>query len=79
MDETRSIKLHPKQKLLVSTSRDGSVRLWDCGREGRPKLTNNLVFHTEKVTEALFMEDWIVTGSWDQNIGLWKMSEFLEK
>lgn len=46
MDETKSIKLHPKKKLLVSTSRDGSVRLWDCGKEGRPKLTNNLVFHT---------------------------------
>ena len=30
MDECRSVKLHPSKKVLVSTSRDGSVRLWDC-------------------------------------------------
>lgn len=78
MDECKSLKLHPTKKLLVSTSRDGSVRLWDCGKEGSPKLANNLVFHSEKVSEALFMEDWVVTGSWDQCIGMWKMSDFLQ-
>jgi len=46
MDECRSLKLHPTKKMLVSTSRDGSVRLWDCSKEGRPKLTNNLVCHS---------------------------------
>ena len=24
------------------------------------------------------MDDLIVTGSWDQNVGIWKMSEFLK-
>ena len=55
------------------------MRLWDCSKEGCPKMANNLVFHTEKVSEALFMDDWIVTGSWDQCIGMWKISDFLGK
>jgi hypothetical protein len=24
------------------------------------------------------MDDLIVTGSWDQNVGIWKMNEFLK-
>lgn len=42
-------------------------------------MANNLVLHTEKVSEALFMDDWIITGSWDQSIGMWKISEILGK
>ncbi len=29
IDGVRSMKLHPKKKVMVSGSRDGSVRLWD--------------------------------------------------
>lgn len=46
MDETRSVKLHPNKKVLVSTSRDGSVRVWDCSKEGKPLMANNLVHHS---------------------------------
>jgi WD40 repeat protein len=45
MDECRSILLHPTKKILCSTSRDGSVRLWNLANDLKPKLTNNLVFH----------------------------------
>jgi len=30
------------------------------------------------VTEGVFMDDFIVTGSWDQNVGIWKMSDLLK-
>lgn len=46
----RSVNLHPHQKYLVSTGKDGSVRLWDCNHEGLPKIVSNLVGHDETVS-----------------------------
>ena len=78
MDECRSVLTHPTKKILASTGRDGSVRLWDCSNENKPTLLNNLTLHDEKVSEAAFIGDWIVTASWDQRVGLWRLPDFLK-
>lgn len=72
----RSVALHPNEKYLVSGGRDGSVRLWSCENSGHPDIVSNLVYHEENVTSTIFLGDqYIVTGSWDQNIGIWKYSD----
>ena len=38
MDECRNVNLHPTEKYLLSTGRDGSARIWNCNVEGKPKL-----------------------------------------
>ena len=45
IDGCRSVNLHPHQKFLLSTGRDGSARLWDCNEEGKPKIRSNLAYH----------------------------------
>ena len=45
MDECRFVLAHPTKKVLASTGRDGSIRLWNCSVEGKPSLLNNLTLH----------------------------------
>ena len=76
----RNVNLHPHQKYLLSSGKDGSVRLWDCNSEGHPQIISNLVLHNENVTSPIFIGDeFIVTGSWDENIGVWKFQDALQK
>lgn len=51
----RNVNLHPSQKYMVSSGKDGSVRLWDCNNEGRPEIQANLVLHKENVTCPVFV------------------------
>ena len=74
----RNVVLHPHQKFLISSGKDGSARLWDCRDEGHPVIKANLVLHDENVTSPIFLGDeHVVTVSWDQNIGIWKFGDLL--
>jgi hypothetical protein len=45
---------------------------------GKPKIQSNLILHKENVTSSAFLgEELIATGSWDQNIGVWKLQDLL--
>lgn len=51
----RNVNLHPTQKYMLSSGKDGSVRLWNCNEEGRPMIQANLVFHEDNVTSPVFL------------------------
>jgi WD40 repeat protein len=55
MDGVRSLNLHPNKKILLSTGKDGSARVWDCSGIHHPKILSNLVLHDENVTAGCFM------------------------
>jgi hypothetical protein len=42
---------------MLSSGKDGSVRLWNCNVEGRPQIQANLVHHKENVTCPVFVGD----------------------
>lgn len=50
-DAVKSLTLEGKQKQLLSTGRDGSVRLWDC-KEGLKPLAS-LVGHIDNVVSSV--------------------------
>ena len=80
MDECRNVNLHPHEKYLLSTGRDGSARIWDCSVEGKPKLQSNLAYHHENVASTAFLSnELVVTGSWDQNLAVWKYKDLLKQ
>lgn len=76
----RNVNLHPHSKYMLSSGKDGSVRLWNCNNEGKPKIQANLVHHEDNVTSPIFVGDEIVvTGSWDQSIGIWNFKDLINK
>ncbi|XP_013773727.1 WD repeat-containing protein 37-like [Limulus polyphemus] len=67
-----NISAHPTQKLLVSSSKDTTFRLWDF----REAIHSVSVFqgHTESVTTATFTSgDKVVSGSDDRTVKVWDL------
>ncbi|PSN38487.1 WD repeat-containing protein 37 [Blattella germanica] len=63
---------HPSQRLVVTSSRDSTFRLWDF----REPIHSVSVFqgHTETVTCAVFTkEDKVVSGSDDRSVKVWDL------
>ena len=52
----RTINYHPSKKILLTTGRDGSAKLWDAARNDvTPTILGNLVHHKENVPGAAFV------------------------
>lgn len=63
---------HPTQRLVVTSSRDSTFRLWDF-RDQIPAVS---VFqgHSESVTSAVFTrDDKVVSGSDDRTVKVWEL------
>jgi len=46
MDSVRTINYHPTKKVLLTTGRDGSAKLWDASNNDvTPTILGNLVHH----------------------------------
>uniref|UniRef100_A0A8C5BL18 WD repeat-containing protein 37 n=1 Tax=Gadus morhua TaxID=8049 RepID=A0A8C5BL18_GADMO len=66
---------HPSQRLVVTSSRDTTFRLWDF-RDPGPAIHSVNVFqgHTDTVTSAVFTAgDNVVSGSDDRTVKVWDL------
>lgn len=64
---------HPTQRLVVSSSRDTTFRLWDF-RDPSIHSVNVFQGHTDTVTSAVFtVGDNVVSGSDDRTIKVWDL------
>ena len=77
MDSVRTINIHPSRKILLTTGRDGSAKLWNAEANNvTPTILGNLVHHTQNVPAAAFIgQDMAITGSWDQALALWNIKD----
>ena len=56
MDSVRTINYHPSRPVLMSSGRDGSVKLWDAkDNKHHPLVLGNLVGHSQNVAAASFI------------------------
>ena len=80
MDSVRTINYHPSRPVLMSSGRDGSVKLWDAKDDKhQPLVLGNLVGHIQNVAAAAFIdEETVVTGSWDQSLALWNVQQLIQ-
>lgn len=70
--ELTNISSHPSQKLVVTSSKDTTFRLWDL-REPSMKV-NVFQGHTQPVTSAVFAcGDKVVSGSDDRTVKVWDL------
>jgi WD40 repeat protein len=47
LDSVRTVNYHPNKKILLSTGRDGSVRLWNAeSNTHHPRILGNLALHS---------------------------------
>ncbi|XP_014666900.1 PREDICTED: WD repeat-containing protein 37-like [Priapulus caudatus] len=64
---------HPSQKLVVTSSKDTTFRLWDF-RDRSMHSVNVFQGHTESVTSAVFTAgDKVVSGSDDRMVKVWEI------
>ncbi|XP_023660505.2 WD repeat-containing protein 37-like isoform X6 [Paramormyrops kingsleyae] len=64
---------HPTQRLVVTSSRDTTFRLWDF-RDPSIHSVNVFQGHTDTVTSAVFtMSDNVVSGSDDRTVKVWDL------
>ncbi|XP_013415666.1 WD repeat-containing protein 37 [Lingula anatina] len=70
--ELTNVCTHPVQKLVVTSSKDTTFRLWDFRN---PSMQLNVFQgHTEPVTTAVFVAaDKIVSGSDDRSVKIWDL------
>lgn len=80
LDSVRTIHYHPSRKILLSTGRDGSARLWNAeSNTHHPTILGNLALHVENIPAAGFLSpETVVTGSWDQQLAVWNVSSLLK-
>lgn len=76
----RSLTFNSNDSLFATGSEDNSIRVWDISTlstsSETPKLIQTLKGHTQDVYALEFLdEDRIVSGSGDQNLMLWSVSE----
>lgn len=56
LDSVRTINYHPNWKILLSTGRDGSAKLWNAeSNTHHPAILGNLVQHSENIPGAGFI------------------------
>ena len=73
-DELTHTAAHPTQRLVVTSSKDSTFRLWDF----RESIHSVSVFqgHQDTVTSAVFShqeEDKIISGSDDRSVRIWDL------
>jgi WD40 repeat protein len=80
LDSVRTISYHPNRKILLSTGRDGSAKLWNAESDTHhPAILGNLALHVENIPAAGFIgPDTVVTGSWDQKLAIWNIKELIK-
>ncbi|RFU32165.1 hypothetical protein B7463_g4157, partial [Scytalidium lignicola] len=69
----RSVAFSPDGKLVVSGSRDRTVRLWDTATG---MMLQTLKGHSDSVRSVAFSPDGklVVSGSWDRTVRLWDIA-----
>ena len=79
LDSVRTINFHHDRKVMLTTGRDGSAKVWDSSADNfQPKILGNLVLHKENIPGAAFIgKDLALTGSWDQKLALWSLKEMI--
>ncbi|WP_250280953.1 WD40 repeat domain-containing serine/threonine protein kinase [Frankia sp. CiP1_Cm_nod2] len=73
-----SVVFSPNEQVLASSSRDGTVRLWDITDRAHPRLLGRpLTGPTDGVTSVAFSPDGhtLAGGSWDRTIWLWDVTD----
>uniref|UniRef100_A0A0B7AJN2 WD repeat-containing protein 37 n=1 Tax=Arion vulgaris TaxID=1028688 RepID=A0A0B7AJN2_9EUPU len=70
--ELTDVHAHPNHRLLLTSSKDTTFRLWDF--RGPAMLVNVFQGHTQQVTSAVFASsDKVVSGSDDRTVKVWDM------
>jgi len=70
-DRVTDLKISPERSCFVSTSADGTGKIWDTHSK---ELISRLVGHKREITCACISTNQLVaTGSRDQNICLWRL------
>ncbi|KAL8588703.1 hypothetical protein ACOMHN_046475 [Nucella lapillus] len=70
--ELSDVHAHPTQRLVVTSSKDMTFRLWDF--RDSALLVNVFQGHTQPVTSAVFASgDKVVSGSDDRTVRVWDM------
>ncbi|CAF1532793.1 unnamed protein product, partial [Adineta ricciae] len=70
-DRITDLKLSPDRSCFVSTSADGSAKVWDSNSK---ELVSKLVGHKREITcSCISTNQLVATGSKDQNICLWRL------
>lgn len=74
-DEIKSVTMDVKGKRMLTSGRDGALRVWNLGYEN-PHLVCNLIGVEDNIGKAVFVgEDkaMVAAGGWDQKLGLWRI------